>query len=469
MIQKPLYGLFREGLPTFLPALLSQTQSVQRNALEKAINDNIISARFTNQIDSILQRLRELITEHAFDEPKEKGRTSLGSLLKSAITSTIVDDQKKKVLMEKFLNSYVQHQGPIEDFWKAMRQDQDLKGEVENLQLTLQLGALSWNHLPLVNKIQEMRNQGRIKSFKDLAKLDFEDWLNVIRVSGFPPEVQGKDLQEKTNNYAKTIVRIIEDTFPTTVVSERIKKDVNISGKDDLVTFFDKNPDFDFHTTYIEKHVKKHPESLEGVQDTPALKANLKRFQRVFKLTPRYSDMKALLSNNLGSAQAISKISRNVFVKKYGGLLSHSNNTNQAKIVYENALQMSGMAKNLYLGLAPGANDISTQVMYAANEQQKPILDDAIPDWETLFGTFDLCECQHCRSALSPAAYLVDILHFLSGRQSKIIDKTAKDILFQRRPDIGEIELTCENTNTPLPYVDLVNEILEESISPSEL
>jgi hypothetical protein len=43
---------------------------------------------------------------------------------------------------------------------------------------------------------------------------------------------------------------------------------------------------------------------------------------------------------------------------------------------------------------------------------------------------------------------------------------SAKEILFKRRPDIGEIELTCENTNTPLPYVDLVNEVLENAVSP---
>src|SRR5207245_532448 len=35
------------------------------------------------------------------------------------------------------------------------------------------------------------------------------------------------------------------------------------------------------------------------------------------------------------------------------------------------------------------------------------------------------------------------------------------DVLLLRRPDLAHIPLTCENTNTPLPYIDLVNEILE--------
>ncbi len=30
-----------------------------------------------------------------------------------------------------------------------------------------------------------------------------------------------------------------------------------------------------------------------------------------------------------------------------------------------------------------------------------------------LFGSLDFCECQDCCSILSPAAYFVDLLHFL--------------------------------------------------------
>ena len=36
--------------------------------------------------------------------------------------------------------------------------------------------------------------------------------------------------------------------------------------------------------------------------------------------------------------------------------------------------------------------------------------------------------------------------------------------LFRRRPDLGCLELTCANTNTILPYVDLVNEVMESFI-----
>ena len=98
---------------------------------------------------------------------------------------------------------------------------------------------------------------------------------------------------------------------------------------------------------------------------------------------------------------------------------------------------------------------------------------------EQLFGSLDFCECQHCRSVLSPAAYLVDLLQFLDPK--KPWDEFVKewntahpekfgpgqdydkpyDQLVKRRADIANLPLTCENTNTVLPYIDVVNEILE--------
>ena len=70
------------------------------------------------------------------------------------------------------------------------------------------------------------------------------------------------------------------------------------------------------------------------------------------------------------------------------------------------------------------------------------------------------------QSALSPSAYLADLLHLLgqlklrparAGRRAR----TALDLLLERRPDIAQLEHTAANADTPMPYVDLVNEVLE--------
>ena len=41
---------------------------------------------------------------------------------------------------------------------------------------------------------------------------------------------------------------------------------------------------------------------------------------------------------------------------------------------------------------------------------------------------------------------------------------TPLEKLFRRRPDLGCLELTCENTFTVLPYIDLVNEVMESFV-----
>ena len=43
----------------------------------------------------------------------------------------------------------------------------------------------------------------------------------------------------------------------------------------------------------------------------------------------------------------------------------------------------------------------------------------AYPTLEGLFGSMDFCACDHCRSILSPAAYLVDLLHFIDQRRRR--------------------------------------------------
>src|SRR5690606_18672730 len=65
---------------------------------------------------------------------------------------------------------------------------------------------------------------------------------------------------------------------------------------------------------------------------------------------------------------------------------------------------------------------------------------------EGLFGEMDDCTCEHCRSWLSPAAYLVDLLLFLDP---PVYEKeNPLQVLLSRRPDIQHVELTCENTHT---------------------
>lgn len=93
-----------------------------------------------------------------------------------------------------------------------------------------------------------------------------------------------------------------------------------------------------------------------------------------------------------------------------------------------------------------------------------------IDGFSELFGSQAMCRCKHCQSIFSPSAYFVDLMTFIEENVRKkffsgnndghVLDPKA------RRPDLWEtVELTCENTNTPIPTLEIINEILENAVA----
>lgn len=73
-------------------------------------------------------------------------------------------------------------------------------------------------------------------------------------------------------------------------------------------------------------------------------------------------------------------------------------------------------------------------------------------------------EGDECLSVLSPAAYFADILKLL-GEKKTIKGPTMLDFLQGRRPDLVNIELSCANTKSLVPYLDIANEIMASFIA----
>lgn len=518
------YGLFRQGLPTRLPALLTQSPDVQRRALVRAAEANIIPARFGKEADAFVERLKVVIVAEAMKPPADggDGTATLNGLLEVALSDAD--------LRKDFLTAHVNRTGPIEDFWKKLAEQSEFKDRIPKIRLTLMLGALSGNHLPLVRDLRKMLQgddaaateeasrapssaepgiierlrrflgvtgverdaanpagtspvepawKGRFQSLLRrarqgpetsrlvaLAALDERDWLELISRDreggpiGAPPGVPGKDKDEKERNYAKAMAHIVEDAFATVFVTQRLETD-DLAGKDGLLTFFKANPEFDIRTTRLRSYEKEHPGAFDSIAEAERkpTRSRIKAMQRVYKVAPRYEQVSTLLKSGLDSAHRIARMGRNVFARKFGGPLGGSG---QAEAIYWRAHDVTTTAVTIAADHAPtkgrvGLNAVPDETV---TEVQ------GVPEWSTLFGSIELCACEHCRSVHGPAAYLVDALKFLEGRDSRIPGESVKDVLFSRRPDLGEIELTCENTNTTLPYVDLVNEALENAVAP---
>jgi hypothetical protein len=471
------YGLLREGLPATLEAIVDKGPLQQRAALEAAVRDAIVPDSLRGDIDAVLKRLAEAAAAVPLDRPATTGSASLRELLGAALPS---DDAKVA-----FLRTAAAHEEP-QKFWAAARQDPSLRDRADALQITLQLGGLTNNHLPLMRQLETIAHGAA--GVAELAKLSDEDWEALIAAPGVgvPADFPVKGDAARVA-YARRLARTVEDAYPAATIAHRVAGDAAVPNREAVAAFFSSNDTFDPRTTRLDTYVAAHPQALDAVPESerPLVADTVKSIQRLYRVAPEYRQVSALMAGGLHSACSMTRMSETMFALRFAESVGGSG---EAVRLYERARQQSAAATIMMAEYAMGTSGVTTAVVSDVTTEV-PV--DGVPDWRGLFGSVDLCGCEHCRSVYSPAAYLTDVLHFLRDRelvnsisrdaQGHITGvtfqtvpkpgggtrhKTAKDVLFARRPDIGEIELTCDNTNIPLPYVDLVNEVLEDYVAP---
>jgi hypothetical protein len=80
-----------------------------------------------------------------------------------------------------------------------------------------------------------------------------------------------------------------------------------------------------------------------------------------------------------------------------------------------------------------------------------------LPSYQELFGDLSVRNGDDSGSVYSPAAYLADLLELVD-------DSFEVSPLRERRPDLEGIALNGDNSYTVLPYLDIVNEVLERNL-----
>ncbi len=460
-----LFGLAREQLPLKLSALLAQSARRRRNALTAAIREHIIPGRLLDELDRIEARFRELVAHHALEGAGEEGGGPLGALL--GMTGL------PKPVQARFAAEFVGHRAPVPEFWKKLRGDPQFRGHVDELQFAFQLSALTANHVPLMRRILRLQRTGDIRNVRDLARFNADDWKKIVLQpddtgkATFPPEIAGKDDDEKAGRYAEILTRMVEDSFPVESLAQRMQRPGDNTPAGTRAFFknvLDRAVSFDLGRATIDAFLKDNPALLKGVGDVAALGKDLKARQRLFNLVPWHEQMVPLLDAGLTSASAVNRMGRLAFAAEFGPQLGGKLASMK---IHAKAGHITAAALNVLANLGPWFRFPMNVLPWSAPGV------DGLPDWETLFGPFDFCTCDQCRSVHSPAAYLAELLAFLKQRKVKLAlpggataDINMREALFRRRPDLGDIELTCENTNLRLPYVDLTNEILENAIRP---
>jgi peptidoglycan hydrolase-like protein with peptidoglycan-binding domain len=501
-----LYGVFRAGLPDDIEALAMVSTEAFATALTRAKDAGVIALDETQMNGTMatfatfkLDTLRKSIVPGTL--------SSVGDMLTKA---SIVPNHK--LVFEKLV---LMHEGDNASLWKEAKAQGISDESISNLQLQGKLAYLTLNNAPLAEVLQtEIVSQENLTQLVDKDLYRKEQWVSRLNTLAgndagnlakmIPSAYSQKELNDRLDAYAEDLASKVRQSFPTHVVNRMLEKDELTLGaqrtemKTPVQTFL-KNAvaiGFQLGSTPVDQFLKKHGETVfAGIteESKPLAEAGAKLLTRVYQMTPDDESMTTLLRLGFTSARQVAIVPKVDFVDRYWG---HFGSRKATEKVWDKSEQITSVTFNIYslgkkIDSTPPIMAISgSPERHREDKDKLNALLKEYPTMESLFGSLDFCECEHCRSVLSPAAYLVDLLRFIdpaeqdwehtlndwkNKRNQREYTKPPYnylkpyDALIQRRPDLPHLPLTCENTNTALPYIDLVNEILEYFVANKQL
>jgi len=133
--------------------------------------------------------------------------------------------------------------------------------------------------------------------------------------------------------------------------------------------------------------------------------------------------------------------------------------------IHANAVTAANQAALTWFGIYDLTRDGATTPVRVIPTRQQFFY--PLPGYASLINDQPWCECEQCQSVLSPAAYFVDLMHYVE--RHILADSFARQLehplhLERRRPDLWELPLSCGNTKDIVPTLDIVNEIIETYI-----
>ncbi len=505
-----LYGLFRAGLP-FDKQMLAQVDSEVIGETLKELGKVGIIGLQQAEIDEFKTNFKAFAAKVQLTMPAPGSKTTYGELLDAAGIGADKD---------KFASLYLNHIGDGAELWQRAREAKIKETSISKLQWQGKLAFLAGNSGSVTQHLMKkltgnvVSGAQELKAPAELVKQDLyeaDKWVtelqklahNDAEMEALIPDVyEGEDVKSRLEAYAEDLARKVRLSYPTQVVGRMIEKDEIKLGmtKGPTLKLLSSASAMGFRLgqTPVEAFIRSHASVSEGISqsDLATGKEELKKLQRVYQITPNDASMQVLLELGITSAYDLTALKENDFYEMFSDmylkLYKKKPTEAEKRLVWRKAEQVSSMTYNIFaiakkIETAPAVPSITGTAQQRAEAKDR--LKDALkqyPTMESLFGSMDYCECEHCRSVLSPAAYLVDLLQFLEGEPqawNNFLDswktrngknytaeyKPPYEALTKRRPDLPYIQLTCENTNIALPYIDIVNEILEYYVAHNTL
>jgi hypothetical protein len=412
------------GLPTRItPALAHPPTSVSIGAEEN--------------ISSDVERVATVVAPRT-----PQGPPNLDHLLATMPPNLALDSDERETVARISVDA--PNRGPA--FWKAVEEIALSAPKMTALRTTLALANLASDNTALVRVLQSRLPAEADGDLAPLATLSRSDWIAVVA------EAHPDESLPAIARRAQSLSEAIEGQHPSLAFRTRLSADPLLDRRyptRKVVNFLDAHADFNLKSTDVEPYLMER-----GLSQDTELKEAVLGAQRMLTLGATQPETLNLIRSGLSSADAIYAAGPERLRQALGNQVDDT----RLNALYGNAQQIVTAALGVMSLAAPAFSGPTLPAL--AEPKISTQLLTRFPGLGTIFGDLSRRACSHCGSVLGPAAYLVDLLRGLDREMGAV-----ELVLRGRRPDIAHLELSCANTNTEMPYVDYLLEVLEGAVT----
>ncbi|MER9203434.1 hypothetical protein NKH74_30405 [Mesorhizobium sp. M0933] len=353
------YGLARAGIAADVIALARASADDLRLALKRASDSTsptIAPFSPASRLEETVQAIRDRLVGILPNYRATEGAPSLADLL----SADLPDAGEQATLWRTFSD----HFGTADEFWRKLA---TLPGfgdpqKVAKVKYSLQLGTLTQNNIALIGAIRTKHPD--VGNIGELAfELDTQDkWKALLDIGEItiPDDIPGK-LEERTANYAASLASTVQIAHPTAALA-------NLVATLPATAFADTQPivaqflsdavrkaKFDLVEGRINDLLAAHGDDLlKDVQaeQRPLVITQVKRLQRLFRLSAGPQSVKALVEAGFNSARDIAELPPGVALDILTPLIGEA----EARVVINRATNISAAALHQYVLLNNAMN-----------------------------------------------------------------------------------------------------------------